>query len=421
MRATWLVLALTFLGFFVAGLPPRFSELSAVCTDGECVVLALSSAEVDELRGLGLGLAFYSGFHVAIEILSAAVLAGLGLLIFWRRSGDWIGIVVSLSLVAFGLNFMVEADSALARVHPGLVLPLDLLAAVAIVLFVLLFYIFPDGRFVPAWTRVVAAILAVAAITDPLLPTRSQLVPSGQMSTLILIVGMGCLLVGVFAQIYRYGRVSSAIQRQQTKWVVFGLVGLVGPILAWSLLVELFPLEPGIARLMVNLVGFGVMVPFILFFPLSVVISILRYRLWDIDILINRAAVYGLLTVTLAITYFGSVVLLQAAFRAITGQESTIALVVSTLAIAALFQPVRGWIQDFIDIRFYRNRYDAARALAGFADSARDEVDLERLSATLIGVVEQTMQPEYVTFIAERAQRAMKTAKAGGIQGPASS
>ena len=136
------------------------------------------------------------------------------------------------------------------------------------------------------------------------------------MSTLILIVGMGCLLVGVFAQIYRYGRVSSAIQRQQTKWVVFGLVGLVGPILAWSLLVELFPLEPGIARLMVNLVGFGVMVPFILFFPLSVVISILRYRLWDIDILINRAAVYGLLTVTLAITYFGSVVLLQAAFRA---------------------------------------------------------------------------------------------------------
>ena len=132
--------------------------------------------------------------------------------------------------------------------------------------------------------------------------------------------------------------------------------------------------------------------------PVSVAVSILRYRLWDIDVLINRALVYGLLTATLGLTYFAGVVALQAGFRAVTGQESNLALVASTLAIAALFQPGRRRLQDIIDRRFYRRRYDAARTLAAFAATARDEVDLDRLSEALVRAVQQTVQPAHVSL-----------------------
>ena len=116
--------------------------------------------------------------------------------------------------------------------------------------------------------------------------------------------------------------------------------------------------------------------------PLSFMFAILRYRLWDIDIVVNRALVYGVLTAALVGIYFGGIILIQMAFRAVTGQENAVAVVISTLAIAALFMPLRSRIQDFIDRRFYRRKYDAAQTLAAFSIRMRDEVDLEQLGRT---------------------------------------
>jgi hypothetical protein len=123
-------------------------------------------------------------------------------------------------------------------------------------------------------------------------------------------------------------------------------------------------------------------------------IAIFRYRLYDIDIIINRTLVYGLLTGTLALIYFSSVLLLQQIFQTLTGQGSTLAIVVSTLIIAALFSPMRGRIQEFIDQRFYRRKYDAEVTLSNFAALARDEVDMEKLAAALLDVVQYSLQPE---------------------------
>jgi hypothetical protein len=136
----------------------------------------------------------------------------------------------------------------------------------------------------------------------------------------------------------------------------------------------------------------------LLLFPLSLGFAILRYRLWDIGVLLNRTLVYGALTVTLGLIYAGLVIGLQALFRGFISQTNAVAIVISTLAIAALFQPLRRRLQQLIDRRFYRRKYDAARTLAAFSATLRNEVDLATLSEQLVAVVEETLQPVQVSL-----------------------
>ncbi len=161
--------------------------------------------------------------------------------------------------------------------------------------------------------------------------------------------------------------------------------------------------------------------PLVLIIPISIGIAVLRYRLWDIDILINRTLVYGALTSILAVIYLSLVFALQFLLRGIINQDSPIAIVAATLVIAALFQPLRHRLQETIDLRFYRRKYDAARIMAAFSASLRNEVDLNQLNEHLIAIVEETMQPTYVSLWLRKPDRHEEyNTKAWGANPPAS-
>ncbi len=390
-RTVWIALAFLALTLFVAGISPRYDELRVACAGDECPVLALSSREIAALNEVRLSPEFYAAYQVGIEIIYAIVFTLLAGVIFWRRSDDWMGMLVSLTLIAVGTILTAEADAALVKLYPNLGLLVAFLTSLEIVFFVLLFYLFPDGRFVPRWTRLLAIVIVVVALYDLLFPSSQIRAGLGSIVTITLFII--CLVVGLLAQVYRYRRVSGPTQRQQTKWIVFSLFIVVLGMIVWLYTIEIFPPSPGPARLYLNLFGVGVIFVSFLPFPLSFTIAIMRYRLWDIDLVIRRTLVYASLTGLLALVYFGSVVGLQSLVNALGGQQSAIVTVISTLAIAALFTPVRRRVQDFIDQRFFRAKYDAEQTLAAFAATARDEVDMERLAGALLSVVEETMQP----------------------------
>jgi hypothetical protein len=186
--------------------------------------------------------------------------------------------------------------------------------------------------------------------------------------------------------VIRYFR-SSGVERQQIKWFAYACLLLVSLILLDSLGIDL----PRVWNSMLTTVS-GTAI------NVAVGIAILRYRLYEIDIIINRTLVYGTLTVTLVALYFCGIVGLQRLFVLLTGQQSTLAVVASTLLIAALFTPLRQRIQSFIDRRFYRSKYDAAKTLEVFSAQLRDETDLDALSKDLVGVVRETMQPAHVSL-----------------------
>jgi len=201
---------------------------------------------------------------------------------------------------------------------------------------------------------------------------------------------------GVAAQIYRFWHVSNAEERQQTKWVVYGIAVFI-PLILVLLTLPPFSQYGDTATLysLPQMLFLGTENMFLCVIPVSIGIAVLRSRLWDIDLVIRRTLVYSVLTVILGLVYFGGVTLLQSLFAGLSGQSSSAALVISTLLIAALFNPLRRRIQDFIDRRFYRQKYNAEQALMQFAGAARSETELDVLSNKVTQVANESLHPEF--------------------------
>jgi len=370
-------------GLFVAAVPALYAQRSV---PPEAVRAGLEQ--------LGLPAGFYPAYGTALLVFEALVCFVVAAVMVRRRSDDGMVLLTSLFLVLLGAA-NDPITQALVDVYPALDLPARLSSFVLSGAFILFVFLFPDGRFVPRWTRMLVPILIVAAFftaffADPLGEVNA--------SNWDFMIFLGSFGVGVGTQVYRYLRVSGPVQRQQTKWVV---LGIAAPFLSFpgtALLQAFAQNAAGPAPLLSELAGVTVITLAFLFFLLTLCVAVLKYRLWDIDVIVNRVLVYGTLTASLALVYVGSTVLLQSFFRALTGQDSQLAVVASTLTIAALFGALRRRIQAFIDRRFYRRKYDAKETLATFSARLRDETDLDALGDGLVGVVRETMRPRHASL-----------------------
>jgi hypothetical protein len=384
-RVACLGVAFVALLIWVWGIPVRYAQLGTVCTTTVCGDQQPTSSSIAQFQAAGVSLSFYAAYTSTIEILFTLVFLLLATLIFWRKSETLIGLLTTLLLVTTGVS---QTDAAaLAAAIPALVIPVNLLTLLSFSSLGLFLYLFPDGRFAPRWLRfVVLPGLLLFLMSSAIIPPE-----------VFFPFFLGFLVVSLLVQVYRYRRVSTLIQRQQTKWVVFGVLSAVLGSISIIVASKFLPhaQSPGT---WVFLVGNTVLYLFGALIPLSIASAILRSRLWDIDVLINKALVYGSLTALLALLYFGLIFVLQSLFQGLFKQNNAVAIVVSTLVIAALFQPLRHRLQRFIDRRFYRSKYDAAKTLEAFSATLRNEVDLGQLREHLLDVVQETMQPAHVSL-----------------------
>ena len=381
-RAAWFTIATLALGLFFAAIPGYVSNALAL---GEATWMG---TPVEAPAGLVFALDLVGVLASIAAVLVCLTLAGV---LFWRRSDEWMIIFVSAYLLLYGTVLAGPLERAEAFYPEWPSLAIDVIqplffTAPTIALFVL----FPDGTFVPRWTRwlILFSVLLTALILY--LPPSYSVVFTG-----LTVIG------AMFAQIYRYRRVSSPTERQQTKWVLFGILSwlvLMGIVsIPYSFELNLPPGSPRPWWALVSSTGWWLTLTIV---PLTLSVAVLHYRLYDIDLLINRTLVYGSLSATLALIYFAGVATTQAVFRVLTGHQepSQLAIVGSTLVIAALFNTLRRRIQSFIDRRFYRRKYNARMILESFSEKLRDETDLESLNDDLLNVVAETMQPSSVSL-----------------------
>jgi hypothetical protein len=389
----WVGVALIVLGLDFGGIPYAYARYAAICTQSAhlCNDSGLLTPEGLRMRQeFGLSRGFYAAYvGVGIQTVVTLVFFVIAAVIFARRSDDGMALFTSFTLLIFGGAAVAGTMYYLAEAHPAFWFPVNLLNYIGQVCFGAFFYLFPDGRFVPRWTRWLAAASLLLFIPEVFFPASPVTTVTGPLF-------WGFLATLIFAQVYRYRITSSRSQRQQTKWVVFGVATALVGFMAVILLVVSVPAlrEAGpFGMMLFQTLVYG----FILLIPLSIGVAILCSRLYDIDVLINRTLVYGALTAALVGLYFGAIVLLQRLFVALTDERSTLAVVVSTLVIAAWFYPLRRRVQGFVDHRFYRKKYDAAKTLEAFSAKLRDEPDLRALNTELVDVVAKTMQPVHAS------------------------
>ncbi len=345
------------------------------------------------LTELGIRPVLLTATILSVSLICLSCYWGMGG-ILWSKSDTWIGLLAAAILISTGPGFshllMTESELPLwARI------PYDLGAAFVWPTFFIALYLFPSGRFIPRFSRRLAILPYLLFVGAVLFPDSQPL------NTIGLPIIFAFAFGGLVSQVYRYRKISTLEERQQTKWVVFALGIFISVLLLTPAVPSLFPTlaVATSGRFWFDFVGngvVGILIPALL--PLAMGVSILRYRLWDIDVIIRKTLVYAVLTGLLALVYFGTVVILQTLLGSLSGEQAPVFIVLSTLLTAALFSPLRRRVQVVIDRRFFRRKYDAAETLAAFGATARDEVELDALTAELLRVVDETMQPQRVSI-----------------------
>jgi hypothetical protein len=451
VRIWWGVAALIIVGSFAARVPGHYADLQHICTGQVCAYGQLSRSAAETFRRFNISLRAYAILRTGLTLIVALIWFVIAAILAWRKATDWLALLLALWFLIAGAATITGVfglgSGSTIQGHELYAQAVNLLAEFGAILVV--FALFPTRRFAPRaafWLLLTMGFFVVGPtlFANPLalwlhcgvliglvvaqiyylwyragrglernlhIMTWSLMVVIGlalifqviayanqSLTSLSAVLFFAALVGADVMQLTRYWQVTSPLGRQQTKWIAFGIAVFVTTataLLAPAIFVPSFDRSDSFYQTIHTV--FFIIASLVI--PVTVTIAILRYRLWDIDALINRTLVYGSLTGLLGALYATLLISLESLAQLINKQAGQpVTLVVSTLAVVALIQPLRIRLQQVIDRRFYRRKYDAHKTLAAFSAELQHEVDLEQVRGLLLGVVEETMQPTQVTL-----------------------
>jgi signal transduction histidine kinase len=424
-RGVWVLLAGVIIALSVLGLPLYYDQVLGL-TNGPVIsnprLLAAPAPDPvamrEALRQLGLPVLVYAGYLTALQIVLCLPFLVVGALIFWRKADEPSVWWLSLILVSFPLT-SPDIINALAQAYPTCHLLLNAASALSTGGFLLLFpFIFPDGRLVPRWLRWMVAPMLALGVLYVFAPYSSPFLP-GHWTVFVQILAWLLFIVSTVAgPVYRYRFVANALQRQQIKLVVFGVVAAVVGFTTVILLLVVFPqlARPGVARVVADMGTGTVLAVSFLLIPLSIGVAVLRSRLWDIDILISRTLVYAALTSGIVGLYVLTVGYLSLAFR--TGSNLLISLVASGV-VAVLFQPLRAWLQRGVNRLLFGQRDDPYGVLARLDGRLALAIPAETVLPTIVETVGTALKLPYAAITLVSATPQHPAAQHPAAQHPA--
>jgi signal transduction histidine kinase len=407
-RAGWAALVAFTLAIFFASLPMYLAQMETPCAGATCSYGSPTTPEqAGVLTEMGLSPGDYAASTLVLTLALVVVCLVISTLIVWRKSDDRMAMLVALMLVTLG---PISVTSTVLALPSPWQVPNACLFFLALALFALVFSVFPSGRFVPRWTRWTLVAFLVVLIPFTFFP-NAPFTLNGLSLSLFYLTSLVEFAILAVVQLYRYRRVSSPLQRQQTKWVVFGIaVPCIVIVVGYLLL--FFPAldEPDSVYLLALNVVTEVL---ILLLPLSFGFAMLRSRLWDIDALINRTLVYGALTASLALVYVGLIIGLQVLLRGIISHDNSVAIVLSTLAIAALFLPLRQRIQRMINRMIYGERDEPYAVLSRLGSRLEATLAPEAILPTIVETVAQAFKLPYAAIALKQGDEFVTAASYG--------
>lgn len=417
-RSVWVVLACLSVGWFITSVLVYYLGLHGF-HDGAYAHLIHTTAVISGYSSIMFHYVPFTGTFAILNVTLMTILAPLwiavGLVIFWRRSDDWMALFVALVLVLAGTNFSPTSYVLSIALDPTLLLEVlsTCVQALGWSSLVLFFAIFPNGRFVPGWTRWV--ILAYLACQLSLAaPSNWSFSVVHWPALLFAFVMLGLFLPLTFAQLYRYRFVSTALERQQTKWIVFGMT--LGSLADMVNLLPAFVVpalnQPGPVHVLYSVFGEGTLSLFLLV-PLAIGFAVLRYRLWDIDILINRTLVYGLLTASVIGLYLLVVVGLG---TLLSVQGNLLIALLATGLIAVLFQPLRERLQRAVNRLMFGERDEPYRVISRLGSRLEATLAPDAVLPTIVETVAQALKLPYAALTLKQEQEFVIVASYGTLR-----
>ena len=347
-RAFWWLCVGLILVMTVIAIPLTAQSLHEVCAGENCNPQQPSPEEAQSITAAGLSLDALAFYSILFNLLPTSIYLSVALLLFFRKPNDKMAYLTSLALALFGGVTYPSSIQELAISQPIWAIPYVILNYLGSILIAAFFFTFPNGVIIPRWFRWVLVFWVIEEVLDVVSgpPLNLRLVPEELPNFSFILI----ILSGIFAQVYRYIRVSNDAERQQSKWVLFGVTIALGTLLIFALV--FFARALDFTNVFIALIATAMLSLTISLIPISIGIAILRSHLWDIDLIINRTLVYGALTAILAGILAVSSDLSKRFFLAVTGESSELAPIVATLIVVAAFEPLKKRLQEFVDRHF---------------------------------------------------------------------